>query len=219
MGQVGDTLYYTNDRGESVGIRLIGTLANSILQGNLLMDRTLFRELWPETEGSTLFLVRTPEVETSATKQLIEQALHEYGVRVTTTNDRLRQFNEVTDTYLSIFMTLGGLGLLPGLFSFIIVIRKNLAMRREEIRLYRMLGFTDAWIESLLYRENRIVPLYALVAGSVGALVSVGVNFPHAGIALWLMAGGFLLLFIGCVLVFVQRYVRHEVNESKTNRI
>ena len=29
----------------------------------------------------------------------------------------------------------------------------------------------------------------------------------------------FLLLFIGCVLVFVQRYVRHEVNESKTNRL
>lgn len=219
MGQVGDTLYYPNDRGESVAIRLIGTLSNSILQGNLLMDRTLFSEIWPETSGSTLFLVKTPEAETKVAKQLIEQALHEYGIRVTTTNDRLRQFNEVTDTYLSIFMTLGGLGLLIGIFSFIIVIRKNLAMRREEIQLYRMLGFTDRWIETLLYRENRIVPLYALIAGSVGALVSVGVNFPHAGIALWLMAGGFLLLFIGCVLGFVKRYVRHEVNESKTNRI
>ena len=219
MGQVGDTLYYPNDRGESVAIRLIGTLSNSILQGNLLMDRTLFSEIWPETSGSTLFLVKTPEAETKAAKQLIEQALHEYGVRVTTTNDRLRQFNEVTDTYLSIFMTLGGLGLLIGIFCFIIVIRKNLAMRREEIRLYRMLGFTDSWIETLLYRENRIVPLYALIAGSVGALVSVGVNFPHAGIALWLMAGGFLLLFIGCVLGFVKHYVRHEINESKTNRI
>ena len=219
MGQVGDTLYYTNDRGESVGIRLIGTLSNSILQGNLLMDRTLFREIWPETEGSTLFLVRTPESETTATKRLLEQALHEYGVRITTTNDRLRQFNEVTDTYLSIFMTLGGLGLLIGIFSFIIVIRKNLAMRRDEIRLYRMLGFTDSWIEALLYRENRIVPLYALIAGSVGALVSVGVNFPHASMALWLMAAGFLLLFVGAVLGFVKRYVRHEVNESKTNRI
>ena len=219
MGQVGDTLYYTNDRGESVGIRLIGTLSNSILQGNLLMDRTLFREIWPETEGSTLFLVRTPESETTATKRLLEQALHEYGVRITTTNDRLRQFNEVTDTYLSIFMTLGGLGLLIGIFNFIIVIRKNLAMRRDEIRLYRMLGFTDSWIEALLYRENRIVPLYALIAGSVGALVSVGVNFPHASMALWLMAAGFLLLFVGAVLGFVKRYVRHEVNESKTNRI
>ena len=219
MGQVGDTLYYTNDRGESVAIRLIGTLSNSILQGNLLMDRTLFSEIWPETGGSTLFLVKTPAAETKTAKQLIEQALHEYGVRITTTNDRLRQFNEVTDTYLSIFMTLGGLGLLIGLFSFIIVIRKNLAMRRDEIQLYRMLGFTDAGIETWLYRENRIVPIYALVAGSVGALVSVGVNFPHAGITLWLMAGGFLLLFIGFVLGFVKRYVRHEINESKTNRL
>ena len=63
------------------------------------------------------------------------------------------------------------------------------------------------------------MPIYALVAGSVGALVSVGVNFPHAGITLWLMAGGFLLLFIGFVLGFVKRYVRHEINESKTNRL
>ena len=219
MGQVGDTLYYTNDRGESVAIRLIGTLSNSILQGNLLMDRTLFSEIWPETGGSTLFLVKTPAAETKTAKQLIEQALHEYGVRITTTSDRLHKFNEVTDTYLSIFMTLGGLGLLIGLFSFIIVIRKNLAMRRDEIQLYRMLGFTDAGIETWLYRENRIVPIYALVAGSVGALVSVGVNFPHAGITLWLMAGGFLLLFIGFVLGFVKRYVRHEINESKTNRL
>ena len=219
MGQVGDTLYYTNDRGESVAIRLIGTLSNSILQGNLLMDRTLFSEIWPETGGSTLFLAKTPAAETKTAKQLIEQALHEYGVRITTTNDRLRQFNEVTDTYLSIFMTLGGLGLLIGLFSFIIVIRKNLAMRRDEIQLYRMLGFTDAGIKTWLYRENRIVPIYALVAGSVGALVSVGVNFPHAGITLWLMAGGFLLLFISFVLGFVKRYVRHEINESKTNRL
>ena len=79
-------------------------------------------------------------------KKLISQALSEYGVRVMTTNDRLRQFNTVTDTYLTIFMTLGGLGLLLGILSFIIVIRKNLAMRRDEIRLYRVLGFTDGQI-------------------------------------------------------------------------
>lgn len=86
-------------------------------------------------------------------KNLISQALSEYGVRVMTTNDRLRQFNTVTDTYLTIFMTLGGLGLLLGILSFIIVIRKNLAMRRDEIRLYRVLGFTDGQIGRISIRR------------------------------------------------------------------
>ena len=101
-----------------------------------------------------MFLLKTGESEREEVKKLISQALSEYGVRVMTTNDRLRQFNTVTDTYLTIFMTLGGLGLLLGILSFIIVIRKNLAMRRDEIRLYRVLGFTDGQIGRIFYKEN-----------------------------------------------------------------
>ena len=116
-------------------------LSNSVFQGNILVDQALFSEIWTETTGSEVFLLKTGESEREEVKKLISQALSEYGVRVMTTNDRLRQFNTVTDTYLTIFMTLGGLGLLLGILSFIIVIRKNLAMRRDEIRLYSCARF------------------------------------------------------------------------------
>ena len=125
---LGDTLYYKNDQGLPIAIRLVGTLSNSVFQGNILVDQALFSEIWTETTGSEVFLLKTGESEREEVKKLISQALSEYGVRVMTTNDRLRQFNTVTDTYLTIFMTLGGLGLLLGILSFIIVIRENLAM-------------------------------------------------------------------------------------------
>lgn len=212
---LGDTLYYEGDRGQRVGIRLVGTLSNSIFQGNILIDRSLFPDIWEETTGSEVFLLKTAEPERKEVEILLSQALNEYGVRISTTNDRLKQFNEVTDTYLTIFMTLGGLGLLLGIMSFIIVIRKNLVMRRDEIRLYHTLGFTDLSIGRILYRENVVVPLYAIFTGVIGALISVGINFPNAGMGAWLLAVCFMLFFIGCVRVFVRRMVGREVRISK----
>lgn len=214
---LGDTLYYKSDLGRPVAIRLVGTLANSVFQGNILMDQALFSGIWTETTGSEVFLLKTGESRREEVKTLLSQALSEYGVRVTTTNDRLRQFNTVTDTYLTIFMTLGGLGLLLGIFSFVIVVRKNLAMRGDEIRLYRMLGFPDRVIRQILYRENILVPLYAIGAGITGALIGVGVNFPNAGVSAWLLALCFTLFFVGCVIGFVRKLVRREVGNSKLN--
>lgn len=172
-------------------------------------------EIWTETTGSEVFLLKTGESEREEVKKLISQALSEYGVRVMTTNDRLRQFNTVTDTYLTIFMTLGGLGLLLGILSFIIVIRKNLAMRRDEIRLYRVLGFTDGQIGRIFYKENILVPLYAILTGVIGALISVSANFSNAGTGAWSLALGFMLFFTGCVMIFVRGLVKREIGSSK----
>ena len=62
------------------------------------------------------------------------------------------------------------------------MIRKNLAMRRDEIRLYRVLGFTDGQIgQDFSYKENILVPLYAILTGVIGALISVSANYSNAG--------------------------------------
>lgn len=215
MMNLGDTLHYTNDQGRPVAIRLIGTLANSIFQGHILIDRTFFSEIWEETAGSEVFLLETNEANTQKVRTLLSQALNEYGVGVTTTNDRLKQFNAVTDTYLTIFLTLGGIGLLIGIMSFIIVVRKNLAMRRREIGLYRMLGFNDQRIEQILYRENLFVPLYAVATGIISALVGVSINFTNTGVRIWLLALFFMLLFVICLLVFIKKSVKNEIQNCK----
>ena len=211
MMNIGDTLYYENNNGGRVAIQLIGTLSNSIFQGNILIDRKLFSEIWKETAGSEVFLLKVDENLKDETITLLSQALNEYGVRISTTNERLKQFNSVTDTYLTIFMTLGGLGLLLGIMSFIIVIRKNLVMRRKEIALYRTLGFTDSRIKQTLYKENILVPLYAIITGVVCSLVGIGSHFANIGIWIGGMAFVFTILFVLCVVVFVRKSVDKEV--------
>ena len=212
--KLGDTLFYENGRGQSIAIQLAGILPNTIFQGHILIDKRFFSKIWEETTGSEVFLLKTAESEKEEVKSLLSQALNEYGIRITTTNERLKQFNSVSDTYLTIFMTLGGLGLLLGIMSFIIVIRKSLAARRNEIELYKTLGFTKDKIEKTLYKENLIVPLYAITTGIISSLVGIGISFMNTGTGVWMMALLFSILFILCVVLFVKKSVKNEIYRS-----
>jgi putative ABC transport system permease protein len=206
MRQLGDTIRYDiGDR--TVSLQIVGTIDNSIFQGNMLMDKNLFAEIWSKAAGSEIILFKVNKQETTAVKRLIEQALHEYGVRVTTTVERLQQFNSVTDTYLTIFLTLGGLGLLLGIISFIVVIRKDLASRKEQIQLYLDIGFSPRRIAHLLITECRIVPLYAIVSGVSGALVGTSAGFTHIGVGIALLSLVLASGFIACIIIFIHQSV------------
>lgn len=202
--KLGDTIVYDGENGKKIILQLAGTLKNSIFQGNLLIDRKLFSTAWSEITGSEIILVKTPENKISETKMLISQALSNYGAKVSTTAARLKEFNSVTDTYLSIFMTLGGLGLLLGLMSFIIVVRKSLIARKNEIALYRVTGFTDKKIGKILYKENIIVPLYAIGTGIAASLLCTGINFTNINFGLWLFTVIFTILLVFSILWFVK---------------
>ena len=205
--KLGDTIVYKGSKGQNAVLRLAGTLRNSIFQGNILMDQHLFSEIWDEIAGSEVMLLKVSEDETDSVKMLVSQALSNYGVNAMTTNDRLKMFYSVTDTYLTIFLMLGSVGLLLGIMSFIIVIRKNLASRRQEIHVYRSLGFPDRKIAGFLYVENSIVPFYAIGAGFVGAFLAAGGGIAHVSGWLLLISFSFTILFAGCISVFIKRVV------------
>lgn len=209
MKAPGDTLFYEGKNGRQIALLLAGTLSGSLFQGYVLMDQSLFREVWPEITGSDLFLVRTSDP--VQVKNTLSRALYEYGIQLTPAPERLRHYHSVTDTYLTIFMTLGGIGLLLGLISFVVVVRKNLTRRRSEILLYRRLGFTDRRIAHILVRENLPVPLYALATGTISALVGVTASLPNVSLATWGLTLFFLLLFVGCIAIFVRRMVWRTV--------
>jgi len=156
-------------------------------------------------------LIHIEEDKTKEVKNLVSQAMHEYGMRVTTTADRLKQFNSVTDTYLTIFMTLGGIGLLLGIFAFIIIIRKNLSMRQNEIDHYATLGFRYSVIRDMLYRENRMVPLYAVGTGVFSAIIGIGTNYINVSAGIWLATLGFTLLFVLLTLAFIKKMMKQQL--------
>ncbi|GHT59308.1 hypothetical protein AGMMS50239_05650 [Bacteroidia bacterium] len=204
MLNLGDTISYESGTGKRVYLQLAGTLKNSIFQGNVLMDKQLFSEIWGEITGSEIALIKVNETKTEETQKLLSQALNEYGVRVTTTAQRLKEFNSVTDAYLNIFLTLGGLGLLLGIMSFIIVIRKDLLSRKEQISIYRSLGFTDKKIEQMLVRESRIVPLYAIAIGVLGSLTGAVSGLSNISIWIWLTTIVLTILLTLSVIIFIK---------------
>jgi putative ABC transport system permease protein len=213
MKKAGDTLAYTSTDGREMKVVIATSYPTGVLHGHAIMPMEQFRSIWPGETGSKVILVRTGDEshvtkddgsESMAVATLLSSALGDYGMTVTSTADRLRRFFEVTDAYLSIFMSLGGIGLLLGLASLFIVIRKNMAARREETRLYKTLGFSTASIVGMFRREQSIVPLYAILTGTTGSLISISANARGVPPSIWLFALALLLLLIFTTMVIIQ---------------
>lgn len=201
MKQVGDTLNYHAAGGREIKAVIATAYPTGILHGHAIMPLEQFRQLWPDEAGSRIILGNSDGIATP---------LADYGVSIVPTTDRLRMFFEVTDTYLHIFLSLGGLGLLLGLASLLTVIRKNLLARREEIRLYQTLGFTTETIVGIWRREQMIAPLLAVVAGVLGSF-GVSLLIPVTSCSFSLTAIVLLML----ILLFTWFIIHISIN-SKT---
>jgi hypothetical protein len=120
----------------------------------------------------------------------------------------------VTETYLLIFLRLGGLGLLLGVFSLMIIVRKNLTAQTSTIQQYRAMGFSERLIGQLLLRENLLVPLYAICIGATGSVISMSANIGGAGFATILLA--LAVLFVICFLLFYG--IKYMIHQSLNNQ-
>ena len=212
MKKTGDTLTYVSNDGRDIKVIIAASYPTGVLHGNAIMPIEQFRSIWPGETGSKLILVKTKDNQNSPNSNshsmpvatLLSSALSDYGVTVTSTAERLRRYFEVTDAYLSIFMSLGGLGLLLGLASLLIVIRKNIAARRQETELYKTLGFSTDSIVRMFRREQSIVPLYAIFTGTTGSIISISANAKGVSPSIWLFALVLLLLLIITTMVIIQ---------------
>ena len=219
MKKAGDTLTYTASDGKEMKAVIATSYPTGVFHGNAIMPMEQFRAIWPGETGSRVVLVKTGEEKPETTNggsqsmpvaSLLSSALGDYGMTVTSTADRLRRFFEVTDAYLSIFMSLGGLGLLLGLASLLIVIRKNMAARRQETELYKTLGFTTDSIVKMFRREQSVVPLYAIFTGTTGSLISISANVRGVPPSIWFFALILLLLLIFTTMVIIQISINNK---------
>ncbi len=191
--QVGDTLRFTSSRGESMDLLLIGGLAPSIFQGNVLISDTRFLEQFPESSGTDVFLVDGSPADTSLIRPELMRAMRDLGWDMELTATRLARFNSVTNTYLSIFMVMGALGLLVGTFGLAVVLSRSILERKQEIALLRAVGYGKNTIRKMVAREYILLLMAGIVTGFIAAIVA---TFPsivsaHTGtsftsIAIWL---------------------------------
>jgi putative ABC transport system permease protein len=211
MKSVGDTLFYQSERGDSVPVVIAGTYPTGIFHGNAIMSSEDFRRLWPKEGGWEVLLMKSSRPKEAA--EILSIAMNEYGLNVQTVEERIKMFFEVTETYLIIFLTLGGLGLLLGVFSLMIIVRKNLTAQLPTIRQYRATGFSEPLIRQLLLHENLLVPFYAICVGAIGSIISISANPVGAGLTTLLLA--LVVLMVICLLLYYG--VKYMVNQTINN--
>ncbi len=171
--ELGDTLDYVDDHGRPFKVRLVGALANSILQGDLVIDEAAFVRLFPSEPGYRVFLVDAPGARVAEVSGMLTRALRDVGLEVKPTARRLAQFNAVQNTYLSTFQVLGGLGLLLGSAGLGVVVLRNVLERRAELALLLAVGYRRRTVRRLVVGEHATLLVLGLGIGLLAAAVAV----------------------------------------------
>jgi hypothetical protein len=171
--KLGDTLDYTDERGRTFKLRLVGSLANSILQGSLIIDEAEFTKRFPSESGHRMFLLDVPTNAIPQVSATLSRAMQDVGFELTSTVQRLNAFNAVQNTYLGTFQILGGLGLLLGSAGLGIVVLRNVLERRGELGLLTAVGFNRHSLQNLILGEHGALLALGLGIGILSAVVAV----------------------------------------------
>jgi putative ABC transport system permease protein len=204
--KLGDTLDYTDEQGRTFKLRLVGAVANSILQGSLVIDEGEFVKKFPNESGYRFFLLDAPTNAMSQVSAALSRALQDSGLELTPAAQRLNAFNAVQNTYLGTFQILGGLGLLLGSAGLGVVVLRNVLERRGELGLLTAVGFRRRTVQRLLLSEHSVLLELGLALGVVAATVAVlpsvltpGAGLPYLSLGLTLagvLLNGFLWTFL-----------------------
>jgi ABC-type lipoprotein release transport system permease subunit len=219
---VGDTLLYSNELGETIRIRLIGSLDNSIFQGNILVSDSAFVKLFPSA-GSKVILIDAPMTKIDRVADIMNTSFTDHGIVVSRTSDRLAEFNSVENTYLTVFMILGGLGIILGIFGMGIIIYRNLLERRHEMALLVALGFLQKEVFRLILAENILLLTIGIICGILSAAIAVlpsliSPSFSVQWQFLVALITSFFLIGIGWIYLLVKMAFKSQlINYSLLN--
>ncbi|MCL2711103.1 MAG: hypothetical protein FWE95_09510, partial [Planctomycetaceae bacterium] len=170
-GGIGDVYELNDGPNDIIRCEVVGLLSNSVMQGDILMCEKNFLQLFPEVNGYQFFLFGFPSGAISQqlddrTLRIIYDLLGDYGFQGESTSDRLRKLFAVQNTYLSTFQSLGGIGLLLGIFGLAVIQSRNVLERRKELALLQAVGFTKRRTIWLLLYES-----FTLLAWGLGLAV------------------------------------------------
>jgi putative ABC transport system permease protein len=177
-------------------LRVVGALADSIFQSELVMSEKSFLKLFPHEQGYRFFLIDAPEKDQTAIALALEDRLADFGFDVVPTSERLATFHRVENTYLSTFQMLGGLGLLLGTLGMAAVLLRNVLERRRELALLRAVGYNSSHFTLMVIAENVLLLCSGLVIGTVSAALAIAPIFFARGGRLPNVSLGLLLLAV-----------------------
>ena len=182
-----DTIPYRDENGNVFQLQIVGILKESVLQGRLLVSEKQFVRHFPSIDGRRLFLIEADWNNLDTQAAQLTRAHRDFGMELVETATVLAQYHEVENTYMAIFMVLGGLGLVLGSAGLGLVLILNVLDRKAEIAMMQAVGFRKPAVTGMLFIEHGLLLLGGLLAGLVPALWAVipiirtrGGDFPYA---------------------------------------
>jgi ABC-type antimicrobial peptide transport system permease subunit len=170
-GGVGEVRSFSWREGEPIYFRVVGLLANSMLQGSLMIGERNFERHFPRVSGYRVFLIRADSPQT--VRPILENRLGDLGMDVTATHTVLARLMAVQNTYLRTFQSLGALGLLLGTVGLAIAQLRNALERQGELAVMRAMGFARRRLGATVMLETALVLAAGIGCGVICAALAV----------------------------------------------
>ncbi len=170
--KTGDVVQYQNELGDTLRLKLIAGTAPSIFQGYILISNKNFLENYPTSSGTNLFLIEGNPEQAQKIGDELQAVFRDYGWEMEPAAKRLVEFYSVTNTYLSIFLALGALGLLLGTIGLAVILARTILERRREIALMQAIGFSEKTILISFIKEYSILLFSGVLIGFITAVVA-----------------------------------------------
>ena len=119
-----------------------------------------------------MFLVEGALSDTAQIRSETGRGMRDFGWDMQLAAVRLVEFNSITNTYLSIFLVMGALGLLLGTFGLLVVLSRSIMERKQEIALLKAVGYGRETIRKLVVREYVILLLMGIGTGFLTAVIA-----------------------------------------------
>lgn len=207
--KIGDTLYYMNEAGDRIMVKLVGGIAPSVLQGNVIISDRNFLKQYPSSSGNSIYLIDLKRAGVIDPVADLTRAFRNNGWYITRSSDRLAEFESVQNTYLSIFTMLGILALLLGTCGLGILLVRDVMERRNEIGLYQSLGYGRGRIFRILFWEYFVLISAGIFPGFISGMIAtfpqmVSVGYAQVAVSLLLIMVILLVNSIGWITGFVR---------------
>lgn len=170
--KVGDELLYQNELGDTIRLTLIAGTTPSIFQGFVIISNKYFLENYPTSSGTSVFLIDGESENQEAISDELQSVFRDYGWEMESTARRLVEFYSVTNTYLSIFLALGALGLILGTIGLTVILARTMLERRREIALMQAIGFDNRPVFRIISTEYLLLLFSGVLIGFVTAVVA-----------------------------------------------
>jgi hypothetical protein len=171
----GDILEYTNGQGQQVQLRLVGHLPHrlTLFQGMILVSMDDFARSFPETEGYKILLIDAPAEQLGELREELRATHRRKGLEIVPAVERLTRFYRVEETYLRMFLALGGIGVVFGVTGLAVLAVHSALQRRSEFGLMQAVGYPRPTVTCMALGEAAACLVAGVAVGTCVAAVSM----------------------------------------------